>query len=193
MPRLNLGRRGSRRRPDGAADRGHLEVMRWLCDAGGRRPCACRTRSSASGPPRRAAVSMSVPEFLLDAVQTVSRLRAGASPRGICVLVHHLGRRERAPDSASVRFARGRRFAAGVSGLPAFAAIEAQELYEEGRPMAPHVGYDRTSRLAMIVHHVWLCTDLILEHDRLLAAVGWCRKERHLHHCSRAMGQALQS
>ena len=85
MPRLNLGRRGSRRRPDGAADRGHLEVMRWLCDAGGRRPCACRTRSSASGPPRRAAVSMSVPakavdspelrQFLLDAWQFGTRSR----------------------------------------------------------------------------------------------------------------------
>ena len=70
---------------DGAADRGHLEVMRWLCDAGGRRPCACRTRSSASGPPRRAAVSMSVPakavdspelrQFLLDAWQFGTRSR----------------------------------------------------------------------------------------------------------------------
>ena len=38
---------------------------------------------------------------LLDAVQMVSRLRAGASPRGICVLVHHLGRRERAPGAAA--------------------------------------------------------------------------------------------
>merc|ERR1712078_436738 len=33
-PRLNLWRRGSRRRPDDAAARAHLEVMRWLCDAG---------------------------------------------------------------------------------------------------------------------------------------------------------------
>ena len=73
-------------------------------------------------PPAKAVGSAELRQLLLDPVQTVSRLRAGASPRGICVLVHHLGRRERAPDSASVRFARGRRLAAGVSGLPAFAA-----------------------------------------------------------------------
>ena len=179
MPRLNLGRRGSRRRPDCSANRSHLEVMRWLCDADGRRPCACKTRSSASGPPRRAAVSMSVPAVPArrrpDSVAaacwciTTGYMRAGASPRtaragtwrcrptgcvagpdafalarcGGCRLPRgrrgfrlplpersgrdrggsqgvglvELGISMRHLDSASVRFARGRRLAAGVSGL----------------------------------------------------------------------------